>query len=294
METAWLPFERRFWKWIDDNGMGRERFPLDLDGAESTTAYRLMPVGRAARIVLAIHGAGNDALFGWVGLFKRLLLAGSGILTLDLPGHGRFNRGSFSRDAGRAAVSAAIAECRRWRAATPIHAVGVSLGGAMLLEALAEPGVKLASAAILVAPLRIELSPRSFAGELRPHNFAIVASQRAHYGATGLIPSFGPFKRDTYPLRLADRPPPGAFGYVDTLNANLVAMALEDAAARVRTPTLLVYGARDRIVPSWQGERLASLLPGSVLEIIPSGSHLSTPLEPAAEDHVVRWIEKHQ
>jgi pimeloyl-ACP methyl ester carboxylesterase len=271
-----------------------ERLSLAGDGKTGvTTAYRLMPATPPDRVILAVHGAGNDALFGWIGLFKRLLLGSSAVLTFDLPGHGRSNRDRFTAEAGRTAIHTALAECRMVDSQAPIHAIGVSLGGALLLHALADTSVNPASATLVVAPLRIELSLQSFLGELRPHNFATVVRQREHYGLTGLVPSFGPFKRETYPLRLAERPPAGAFGYVDVLNAALAGAGLEDAAQHVRTPVLLVYGARDRIVPVTQGRRLAERIPDATLAVIPDGSHLSTPLDPEAEDRIVRWIEEH-
>src|SRR5690606_20339887 len=197
----------------------RERFALGYgDPTQTSTAYRFAPAGRATRRVVAVHGAGNDALFGWIGLFKRLLDRGSEILTFDLPGPGRLDQGRFSPDAARAALSAAVAEIGRGRRRLPTHAIGVSVGGSVLLGTLPALREELHSAAAIVAPLRIELTLGSFVGELRPRTFATVVREREHYGRTGLVPSFGPFKRDTYPLRLERSAPRGAFGYVEVLN----------------------------------------------------------------------------
>jgi len=186
-------------------------------------------------------------------------------------------------------LRAAIAESGRGRQDLPTHAIGVSLGGSVLIGTLPELSGALTSAAAVVAPLRIDLTLASFMGELRLRNFAAVVREREHYGWLGLVPSFGSFKRDIYPLRLA-RQPQGTFGYVSILNDYLDEMNLERTAREIRTPTLLVYGDRDRIVPADQGRALASRIPGAALEVIP-GSHLSTPLEPSAVDPLVRWVE---
>jgi 3-oxoadipate enol-lactonase len=288
-----LSFEEAFQSWVAERGMGWDRFRFAWkEGGEQTQAYRLTPPDRPRCAVIALHGAGNDALFAWVGLFKRLLLTGAQILTFDLPGHGRASATRFAeRDACEALTAALdhVAISHR----QPTHAIGVSLGGSVLLRTLPSLGERLASATLVVAPLRIHLSGRSLRGELRPRIVQTLWREREHYGATGLIPSFGPFRRDVYPLRLAAPPPAGAFGYVDALNRMLTEMDLEEAASRITVPSLLVYGERDRIVPVEQGERIHARISGSELLRVPGGTHLSTPLEPVVADRIVSWIEEH-
>jgi alpha-beta hydrolase superfamily lysophospholipase len=294
MTSSVLPFEKAFRSWIESAGMGWERavLPIGVDD-ETTTAYRFTPHGRTVRTVIALHGAGNDALFAWIGLFKRLLRSGSAIFTFDLPGHGRHNRTIFSPSRAVAALRAALDECRTGAEGEPVHAVGVSLGASVLLHALPDLEDGFASAALLVAPLRIILSTRSLLREIGTRTVRLVWREREHYGLTGLIPSFGPFRRDIYPLRLDGPVPEGSFGYVDALNQALDAMSLEESASRIHLPVLLVYGGHDLIVPADQGARLARLLPSSELLTVPEGTHLSTPLEPAATDRLVQWIEAH-
>ena len=171
-----------------------------------------------------------------------------------------------------------------------MHAIGVSLGGSLLLDALPQLSGSLQSAALIVAPRRIELSPRTLLPEVGPRTLGLVWKEREHYGLGGLIPSFGPFKRDIYPLRLAVEPPPGAFGYVESLNAMLTELELESRAEAVRIPVLLAYGEADRIVPISQGEQMARRLRSSHLVRVPAGTHLSTPLSSIARMAVTDWI----
>jgi alpha-beta hydrolase superfamily lysophospholipase len=292
--TTQLPFERSFREWIDRNEMGWERLDVPLAGGDGpTSGYRFTPAGRSRRRVVALHGAGNDALFAWIGLFKRLLAEGSEILTFDLPGHGRHSRTRLSARTAIEAVNAAVATCAASHRALPVHAIGVSLGGSLLLAAL--PGLtgRLASATLIVAPLRIEFSPTAMLREIGTPTLRLLWREREHYGLTGLVPSFGPFKREVYPLRLEDPPPPGAFGYVEALNRMLEGMRIEAAAREVDVPVLLVYGDRDRIVPLSQGERIHRALPRSELLRVPGGTHLSTPLETVTTERVLSWIEEH-
>jgi pimeloyl-ACP methyl ester carboxylesterase len=174
----------------------------------------------------------------------------------------------------------------------PLHVVGVSLGGGILLGALPDLDPHPASVTLAVTPLRIAFSGRAVANELGFPLLRTLWREREHYGLHGLIPSFGPFKRGAYPLRLGVPPGPGAFGYVPVLNAALESLHLEDAARRVESPVLLVYGRRDRLVPGEQGEQLARLLPLSEMLSLPGESHLSAPLAPPAVERMLEWIEE--
>ena len=288
--TDLLPFEGAFWTWIEARGMGWNRIELQDASGGRAAGYRLTPSGSSRRAVIAFHGAGSDALFGWVGLFKRLLEVDTEIFTFDLPGHGRFSTTAFAAEDVASAVGAALRECSRGRPAVPLHAIGVSLGGSVLLHVLPRIQGLLASATLIVAPLRVSLSVRTFAREVGGQTLALLWREREHYGLTGLIPSFGPFRRQVYPLRWAIPPPPGAFGYVTALNQALDEMRLEKAAKSVQLPVLLIYGDRDLVVPIEQGERLIRALPRGELLRVRGGTHLSTPLEPVTFDRILRWI----
>jgi dipeptidyl aminopeptidase/acylaminoacyl peptidase len=50
-------------------------------------------------------------------------------------------------------------------------------------------------------------------------------------------------------------------------------LTLEDAAARITAPLLVVGGGRDRIVPAYHQERLAKEAPSAELLLYPDGSH---------------------
>jgi pimeloyl-ACP methyl ester carboxylesterase len=241
--------------------------------------------------VLVAHGAGNDALFAFSGLFKRLLLRGLEVFTFDMDGHGRASTTTLCYPAACTALADALERARNGRDGLPVHGFGLSLGGAFLLHALAGPLRSLASATLVCAPLRIRFSLARVLNELRPVGVRALVGEREHAGGVwGMIPSFGPIKRDLYPLRLAERRP-GAFGYVETLNGMLERMDLPDAAARTPVPTLLVYGTGDRIVPAEQGILLHRTLPHSELLLVRGGTHLSTAFDRQAVARAEGWIE---
>lgn len=289
-----LPFERAFREWVEGAGHRWDRLRYARPEADGeTTAYRLSPARPPRGVVLAAHGAGNDALFALVGTFRALLERGYEVFTFDLDGQGRGSTTRLTPDAIRSSVPAAVGQSGAGERGLPLHAIGISFGGSVLLGSLPSLRPAPASAALLVAPLQVRFSRRAVAREVGWGLLRTVWRERGHYGLTGLIPSFGPFKRGAYPLRLGTERGPGAFGYVVSLNRILDSLALEEAARRTSTPTLLVYGGRDLLVPAEQGERLAELLPASELLTLPRETHLTAPLAPAAVERLLRWIEEH-
>lgn len=285
-----LGYEAALQAWMRERGMecSCERYARPAAGGE-TLAWRLRPARAPRGVVVVAHGAGNDALYAMVGLVKRLLRRGLEVYTFDMDGHGRHSTTWLDAVAARGTVAEAAARALDGRADLPLHGVGVSLGGAFLLRTLADQPGRFASAALLVSPLHIEFSLGNVLAELGGAALRTLWRERHDYGLWGLVPSFGPVKRSVYPLRLRT-PRPGAFGYVAALNEMLADLALEDAARRVRTRVLLVYGADDRLVPAAQARRLQRLLPAADLLVLPGETHLSTPMAPAAVARVVAHL----
>ena len=60
--------------------------------------------------------------------------------------------------------------------------------------------------------------------------------------------------------------------------------------ARMQTPTLVLWGEQDMIVPRAAGEGLARLLPGAQLHVIPGSGHLPHQERPEAVEQLLREI----
>ena len=66
---------------------------------------------------------------------------------------------------------------------------------------------------------------------------------------------------------------------------------LEDAARRVRTPTLILWGERDRLFPVEDAPRLGALVEGSTVEVIPGCGHTPAEEQPAGlADRILAWL----
>jgi len=285
--ASWIVRLRR---WMDAEGarLERVRYARPAAGGE-VEAWRLSPREPRARAV-ATHGAGNDALYPQLALFEALVRRGVEVFAFDVDGHGAGSTTRFSPDAVPSAVAAAVAEAERGRPALPLHLLGHSFGGSLVLHALAEGSVPHAASGVVIsAPTSISLGAGTAVAELRGFLRPATLSQRRHYGWWGMVPAVGPLKRRAYPVRGAAQP--GApFAYVAAIRHLLARLDLEHAAANVRVPVLLVYGAGDRLVPPAQGRRLAALIPSSELLEIPGATHWSTAFAEPTITHAVAWV----
>ncbi len=71
------------------------------------------------------------------------------------------------------------------------------------------------------------------------------------------------------------------------------ALTLEDAAARITCPLLVVHGGRDRLVPPYHAERLAREAPGAELMMDPDGSHGLTNHAFESRAAMADWLAGH-
>jgi alpha-beta hydrolase superfamily lysophospholipase len=284
---------RRLERWMETAGarLERVRYTRPEAGGE-VQAWRLSPREPRARVVAA-HGAGNDALYPQLALFEALVGRGVEVFAFDVDGHGAGSSTLFSPETVPSALAAAVEQAERGRPVLPLHLVGHSFGGSLVLHALAEGALEHAASAVVVsAPVSISLGAGTAIGELRGFLRLGTLSQRRHYGLWGMVPAVGPLKRRAYPIRGAAQP--GApFAYVAEIRALLARLDLDRAAAKVRVPVLLVYGAADRLVPAAQGRQLAERVPSSELLEIPGATHWSTAFADTAITRTAAWIGAH-
>jgi len=71
------------------------------------------------------------------------------------------------------------------------------------------------------------------------------------------------------------------------------ALTLEDMAARITGPLLVVHGGQDRLVPPYHAERLAREAPGAELLMYPDGSHGVTNHAFESRSRMADWLAGH-
>jgi pimeloyl-ACP methyl ester carboxylesterase len=272
--------------WLAASGAHMETVGYPRAGGR-VRGFRLVPAGEARGRVLLAHGAGNDALYPLHALCKPLLRAGFEIFAFDLDGHGRESTTVFDVERIEDALADAAEHAEAGGPPLPLHLLGHSLGGSLVLHALSRPGwERVVSAAVISAPVRLRIG-WAVLGELRGVFGRAALAQREHYGVWGVVPAVGPLKRRAFPFRGTA----GGFGYVASVQALLERLRLDDAAERISTPVLLVYSRADGIVPTVQGELLASRIPGARLEMLERAPHWCVPFQPRTVARVAEWLE---
>jgi pimeloyl-ACP methyl ester carboxylesterase len=195
--------------------------------------------------IVLVHGLAGSAR--WWGKTERALATGHPLHPIDLPGFGK-HRARFTLDEAQAFVEAKLDEVGR------AHLVGHSLGGLVCARVAAERP-DLVDRLVLVAPAG-SLPRRSFHGHALPLAAAMLTT----------TPSF---------LRLvvADSLRAGPRTVWRAARELLHEDLLPDLHA-ITAPTLLVWGARDPLVPPSVGELFRAELPHARLELIAGASHV--------------------
>src|SRR3712207_6625481 len=257
-----------------------EKWDVEVEGLP----IRYLTAGKGPPLVL-LHGAGNNTLdWRWV---MPHLAATHRVYAPDLPG---------SPDSARPKVDYSPAFFERFVAAF-VDALGIgratfvgnSLGGLIALRlALSEPARVTALVLVNSAGLGRAVNP-AFTSVNVPGPFEaaipfwrtqVGAYQRA-WGRAALLfahpPGSVPRQWLAEQCRLALWP-----GYLEAHLTVLRALVsplgqrevLVDRLPSLRIPTLVVWGARDRVFPESQAREAAAHLPGGSLALIPDCGHM--------------------
>jgi alpha-beta hydrolase superfamily lysophospholipase len=253
------------------------------DGGLRTPALYLRPSQSSGAAVCWVHGTGDDkAQFKWP-LVRALARRGIGVLTFDLPGHGEHPR-SFSLPGALSVVPAALAYLvgRSDVDASRVGLMGISLGSALTIRALAEPGPagpQPAAICLLQTPCTLWLGPLLYAREA----LGVAALPAlAFFADTNVANLWRVYRRHPRP-RLAQ---PIEWIFDDLAPACYV-------ASLPRVPLLLIHGRRDPIAPPKHGRRLYSRARGNKEQRLVRGtSHLSLIFATQTREVVGEWFAR--
>lgn len=267
--------------------------------AEARAGYggvetRVLSVSGTGTPVVLLHGYGDSAAT-WRGVLARLEAAGRSAFAVDLPGFGQADQRRPGPMVPQfdAFVDAVLADTG------PAVLVGNSLGAATAVRAAARNGAVKALIA-LDDPLGAEhwLARRARACPV-PERFWSLVSR---------LPVPAPLLRGATrrfaPKMLygpGTQPDPDVIAYwtgiaarmgdVAALGRDAFAYAYESAAGhagiRVDCPTVIVHGARDRIIPVYSSRTLYRLIPGSELVVLPASGHCPQLDDPATVARIV-------
>lgn len=227
-------------------------------------------------VILALHGM-NDYGAAWDDPAPWFAQAGLLLYAPDLRGFGRtVDRGYWP---GGAALVADTQTLLRLIAARhpgmPLYLMGESMGGALAIVTLADPATPKVDAAILLAPA---LWGRASMGALPRLALALADALIPGFPLTGEGMNIQASDNLEMLRRLGRDPLVGKQTRVDAARGLVDLMDQAQAAAQaLRTPSLLIHGARDQLIPGGPIDRFAASLPPEArLTLLrrPGGWHL--------------------
>ena len=213
--------------------------PVRVPYAGSTlAAYLRIPPGEPGPVVIMIPGL-DSVKEELQATAEYMLRRGLAVIAIDGPGQGEAEY-EFPIEPAYERVVTAVADFLKGRDDLDpdrLGVFGVSLGGYYAARSAAyEPRVR--AAVDLAGPYRWDQDWDALPSQTR-------TTFQARSGAAS-------------PAQARER---------------AAALTLEDAAARITCPLLVVHGGRDRLIPAYHAERLVREAPGAELMLYPDGSH---------------------
>ncbi|MGH7895934.1 MAG: alpha/beta fold hydrolase [Candidatus Binatia bacterium] len=252
-------------KYIDHDGTA-----LHYVHTGSTTLPEVPPALDRGKVFLLVHAAGGTA-GSWRRQLEGLAAAGQSAVALDLPGHGR--SGGVDGCPTVEAYADCVAVFARALRLPPVVLVGRSMGGAIGLVLAARHPELLCGLVVVSSAARFTLDPAMIA---TVHD-VVRGRLPQQFGTEAFSPATGmDVMREAW-MEQVKTDPRVRYG-------DLLACQAFDGKAllgRVKTPTLVVAGADDRITPVVQAQELASGITGARLEVVPQAGH-QAPLEQSA------------
>ncbi|MFM8333427.1 MAG: lysophospholipase [Candidatus Methylumidiphilus sp.] len=230
------------------------------DGAVLPVRTWLPPGGETKAVILALHGF-NDYSNFFIG--AGIYLSGQGIACYA------YDQRGFGAAPGRGLwpgtqayvddLRAFAGQVRRRHPGVPLYVLGESMGGAVAIAALASARPPPVDGLILSAPAVWGRSTMPWwqlvALETTAHTvpWLRLTGEGLHVMASDNIEMLRALGRD--PLVIKATRVDAMYGLVDLMDAAL------DSAGRLATPTLVLYGEKDEVVPREPVMRMLAKLP---------------------------------
>lgn len=237
--------------------------------------------------IVLVHGAGMDHTV-WQFQARALAHHGFGVLSLDLPGHGRSEGPAPDSIAGYADV---IVELLDLVGVAATHLIGHSMGSLIGLDLAARFPSRVRSLVLIGVAARMPVHPDLLAAAAEDDHLAfdLIASwSHSRPAHTGGHPTPGLWMMGAS-IRLLERSRPGV------LHNDLAACAAyEEAvpqATKISCPVLLLLGEADLMTRPAAAAPLAEALSDVVTVVVPRAGHVLMVEQPdAAIDEILSFI----
>jgi len=210
--------------------------------------------------LVLIHGSGGSH-----EVWSHQLESMSGTINVvapDLPGHG-LSEGSGEQEISN--YAGWVLRFTKTLGPVPLVLGGHSMGGAVVMELCLRPPRRLLGAVFIGTGARLRVMPDIF--RLLEEDQGAFESIIRHYGFS---PKTGEALKEAY-FHIGRKTDPlvtlGDFRACDTFDRM-------GSLPEIRTPSMIVVGADDRMTPLKYAQYLNESLPESRLEVIPEAGHL--------------------
>jgi len=247
-------------------------------------------------VVVMVHGF-STPMFIFEQNAEALIAAGYRVLRFDHFGRGWSARPNAAYD--RDFYDTTLLELLDQLApATPIHLMGLSMGGIISAEFAARHPERVRSLTLFV-PAGLDIQDMGFAGQL-----VKIPILGTYIWNKRVIPSFktAPKQDDVPPSHRLQGDVAVQYGYRGTSEAlrqtllNLPMSGQDDrfrAVAAHQIPTLAIFGADDLTVPISSAGRLAEAMPEAQIEVIAGGEHtVNFDHFPEVNTILMKWIKQ--
>ncbi len=250
--------------------------------------YHLFPSENSSVCSILFHGTGNDGLFAWESIILGLIRSGRSVFSFDLSGHGQNSSTCLrSDDFLRSADFLGQELPRLLPEVQSFEAIGYSLGAKLALHTVLQKRLNWTKLVVMALPDHIEISPRFVLHELLSGISLAFWQQLVRYGWRATLPSFGSFRRKSFPIRIE---PSMEISYPKMVAQLLQQEPALEAGKNLEIPTLLIYGKNDWMAPLSYGQQLAQHWPHSTLAEIKGANHFLLPLLPTTEAKLGQWL----
>ncbi|HEV8679803.1 MAG TPA: acetoin dehydrogenase dihydrolipoyllysine-residue acetyltransferase subunit, partial [Stellaceae bacterium] len=236
--------------------------PRDIDARGKR--LRVLDIGSGDAVpVLFVHGFGGD-LNSW--MFTQPALAGSRrAIALDLPGHGGAEKQVGAGD--RASFAGAVADAITALGVERVHLVGHSMGGAIALAVAADRPQAITSLTLIApAGLGSEINGTFIQAYIRAGR-----RREAQEALAMLVADPALISRVMIEETLRYKRLDGVVAALETIAGawfvgDRQRVDLRPALDALSTPTQIIWGREDRIIPAAHGKALAGPVPVHIVD----------------------------
>lgn len=262
---------------------GCRRIQID-DGEHQIPGFLLTPpdyVADSGGAVCLFHGLGDTKnAFKW-RLVRSFLDHGLSVLTIDLPGHGEQLERPLAYPDALSSVSASLRYLHNQAGFQSVGVIGISLGGALAINALAQQKELLnfvTSVVVIGTPVKVRYTDALYYKEV----------WNTYFGTPVLS-----LLRETSVKQIWDKWEPGMFNIEQSIDELFDLLdPLRNIEKLRQVPILLIYSRLDSVAPLSHGTQMQQAVPHATLVKLNHVSHVMLTLLPRINDKIARWSRR--